>query len=134
MAFCVVDTSVASMMFQNRPELAAYAPHLLDVTVAVSFQTVAEMRLGCRIKRWGPDRTASLEAFLSSLVLVGYTDRMGHCWAQIMDDAKGLGRRLEAADAWIAATALLLSVPLLTHDKDFAVESCPAINVIRYTA
>jgi predicted nucleic acid-binding protein len=31
--------------------------------------------------------------------------------------ARRNGRRIETADAWIAATALLLDAPLLTHNK-----------------
>jgi predicted nucleic acid-binding protein len=31
--------------------------------------------------------------------------------------ARRNGRRIETADAWIAATALLYDVPLLTHNK-----------------
>jgi tRNA(fMet)-specific endonuclease VapC len=31
--------------------------------------------------------------------------------------ARRNGRRIETADAWIAATALLYNAPLLTHNK-----------------
>jgi predicted nucleic acid-binding protein len=31
--------------------------------------------------------------------------------------ARRNGRRIETADAWIAATALLYDAPLLTHNK-----------------
>ena len=29
------------------------------------------------------------------------------------------GRRMEAADGWIAATAIMLGCPIATHDGDF---------------
>jgi predicted nucleic acid-binding protein len=33
-------------------------------------------------------------------------------------EAERAGRRLEADDAWIAATAIHRRLPLLTHDRD----------------
>jgi len=35
-----------------------------------------------------------------------------------MDSAKRNGRPIAAADAWIAATALHLGVPLISHNKN----------------
>ncbi|MFM8478816.1 MAG: hypothetical protein ACKOEO_23775 [Planctomycetaceae bacterium] len=42
-------------------------------------------------------------------------------WATLRVDAERKGRHLSNSDAWIAATAVLLDVPLLTHNrKDYA--------------
>lgn len=32
--------------------------------------------------------------------------------------AQAAGRRIECADAWVAATALLYGVPLVTHNRN----------------
>ena len=37
-------------------------------------------------------------------------------WAEVMVMAQGAGRRIEVADAWIAATALLYDAPLVTNN------------------
>ena len=43
--------------------------------------------------------------------------------------ARKAGRRLETADAWIAATALLYDAPLLTHNSsDY--QGVPALKII----
>ena len=128
----MVDTSVASLMFQKRPELAQSEPHLTGANLHICFQTVAEMRLGALNRSWSAPRAGVLEAFLLSLATVQCTDQLCHCWAQIMHESKLAGRRLEAGDAWIAASALLLNVPLITHDRDFISEACPSISVICY--
>ena len=44
--------------------------------------------------------------------------------------ARRIGRELSAADAWIAATAVLLNCPLLSHDRDFG--NLPGLEVIHY--
>ena len=38
-------------------------------------------------------------------------------WAEVMDGAQAAGRRIECADAWVAATARLHGVPLVTHNS-----------------
>jgi predicted nucleic acid-binding protein len=41
-------------------------------------------------------------------------------WAGVMVAARANGRRIEAADAWIAATTLLYDAVLITHNpKDY---------------
>jgi predicted nucleic acid-binding protein len=39
-------------------------------------------------------------------------------WAEAMDSAKRNGRPIAAADAWVAATALHLGVPLISHNRN----------------
>ena len=42
-------------------------------------------------------------------------------WAEVMVVARSVGRRIEVADAWIAATALLYDAPLFTNNPgDYA--------------
>ena len=130
---CVLDTSVASLMYDASSLYASYDGHVQNAVVYVGFQTVAEMRYGALKKSWGAARRHNLEAFLASMSVVGCSDKLAHSRAQIMYVAQRAGRRLESGDACIAATALLLNVPLLTHDNDFDAQACPSITIVRYT-
>ena len=50
-------------------------------------------------------------------------------WAKLRVEAEKKGRHLSSSDAWIAATAVLLDVPLLTHNhKDY--ESLESLKLI----
>jgi len=50
-------------------------------------------------------------------------------WAELRVEAEKKGRHLSRSDAWIAATAVLLEVPLLTHNhKDY--ESLESLRLI----
>jgi predicted nucleic acid-binding protein len=122
----------ASFAFRSGPLLAPYRPHLRGVDYVVSFQTVAEMRFGALVGRWSAQRRAVLEQFIAGLPIVGYSDSLATHWAELMSISRRAGRRMECGDAWIAATALLLAAPLLTHDRDFDSTACPSVNVIRY--
>lgn len=128
----MLDTSVASLMFGRSPLLAPYTVHLAQAEPVISFQTVAEMRFGAAKASWGQPRRQQLESFLSQLTLIPYSDDLGNQWAAVMADAARAGRRLEAGDAWVAATARMLQAPLLTHDRDFDPMSCNGITVHRH--
>jgi predicted nucleic acid-binding protein len=126
----VLDTTIVSFAFKANDLFDLYRADLRNSVRYVSFQTVAEMRYCSLHDNWGPERRQRLEEFLATLHVVGYTDELGMRWAEAMNHASTVGRRLEAGDAWIAATALLLNIPLLTHDRDLAVGAMPSLSVI----
>lgn len=128
----VLDTSVASLMFRDSPLFALYQPLIDESSPVLCFQTIAEMRFGAILRRWSARRQRELETFLADFDVIVYSDVLATHWAQIMHDARRAGRRLEAGDAWIAATAGYLNAPLLTHDKDFSIEAIPSITVYRF--
>ncbi len=130
---CVVDTTVASFILEDRPELEAYRPHLeIASHMFISFQTVAEMKFGALNKHWGIQKLDKLNKFFSGVGIIEYSSELAERWALVMQEARQAGRRLENGDAWIAATALLLNIPLLTHDKDFNKNACPSIQVFSH--
>ena len=51
--------------------------------------------------------------------------------ANLRSEREKAGRRLNTADAWIAATAILLACPLASHDRDFS--DIPGLEFIRAT-
>jgi predicted nucleic acid-binding protein len=129
---CVVDTNIASLLLYPDARLTPYLPHLAVSSPVLSFQTVAELRFGALKAGWGVRRQQELELFIGQYELVPYSDELAWHWAEVMRDAANAGRRLDAGDAWIAATAKRLSAPLLTRDKEFDSRACPAITIINY--
>jgi tRNA(fMet)-specific endonuclease VapC len=69
------------------------------------------------LANWSQKRVEWLRLFLSRFVVVPSSHDFVLKWAEAMVGARRNGRRIETADAWIAATALLYDVPLLTHNK-----------------
>ena len=129
---CVLDTSVASFLVNKNPLIALYRPHITGATPVLCFQTVGEMRYGSLKAEWGQERNHRLEQFLQDTDIIHSSEALTRLWAEIMRESRRIGKRLEAADAWIAATALLLGAPLLTHDKDFDAQACPSIAIVCY--
>src|SRR5207248_1786670 len=114
----VVDTDVASFLFRDDPRGDLYRPHVAGQGLVISFMTLAELRLWPELNRWGTARRRSLEAHIRQFTVVHSDDELTRWWARTRAAAQRRGRRIRVADAWIAATALLYRVPLVTHDAD----------------
>lgn len=117
----VVDTNVVSFLFKKDSRSALYLPHLAGQLPVVSFATVAELDRWAVQRRWGPARRARMERFLARYLFRSCDRDLCRLWAEVCDEARRQGRPIDATDAWIAATALQLGIPLVTHNPgDFA--------------
>jgi tRNA(fMet)-specific endonuclease VapC len=113
----VVDTDVWSYVYKGRDEAQRYKPHLVGNILVISFQTQAELRRWALAAGWGQRRREDLESRLEKYVVEYSTDVLSWRWAEVMESGRRNGRPISAADAWIAATALYLNVPLITHNR-----------------
>ena len=66
---------------------------------------------------WSEKRVVWLRLFLSRFVVVPSWRDLVLKWAEAMAAARRSGRRIETADAWIAAKALLYDAPLPTRNR-----------------
>ena len=117
----VVDTDVASFIFKWHPE---FAPRYVDIVrgaeLIASFMTLAEMRQGALDANWGQRKCAVLEAYLADFSVLHSDSLLCSTWATVRNESARKGRQMSSADAWIAATALVLSAPLVTNNpKDY---------------
>lgn len=117
MAVRVVDTDVWSYLYKGSLEAKLYEPHLFGNILVISFQTEAELLRGAIAANWGVRRREHLESRLRKYVVEPSSYRLSLFWAHAMDSAKRNGKPIAAADAWVAATALHLGVPLISHNR-----------------
>jgi tRNA(fMet)-specific endonuclease VapC len=113
----VLDTDVVSFLFKADTRAQVYLPQLQDRQWFISFMTGAELEQWALLANWSEKRVVWLRLFLSRFVVVPSSHDLVLKWAEAMVAARRNGRRIETADAWIAATALLYDAPLLTHNK-----------------
>lgn len=78
--------------------------------------TEAELEQWALLSNWHAKRVDWLRTFLGRFVIVPSSHDLILKWAEVMVAARRVGRRLETADAWIAATAVLYDAPLITHN------------------
>jgi predicted nucleic acid-binding protein len=125
----VVDTNVVSYIFNQHTLGAAYQTRVQGQILLISAQTLEELRYGAIKAQWGESRRSRLEDFLKTFNTVHTSDAICSACAEIRVQVKQKGFVLDLADAWIAATALELKVPLVTHNaKDF--EAIDGLTII----
>jgi tRNA(fMet)-specific endonuclease VapC len=132
-ATILLDTNIASLLHPQKVDRRTYdlyRPHLENNVHAISFQTVAELLFWPEKNNWGNAARTALDVLIASLVVIPYEYELARMWAVIRAIAERSGRRLEAGDAWIAATAIVFSIPLVTHDRDLADRRIPDLDVI----
>jgi len=114
----VVDTDVVSYLFRRDTRAELYRPHLDGELLVVSFMTVAEIDRWTLERDWGEPRRRRMEEHLGNFVVYPYNRQMCRKWAEISDESRKRGRPVGVADAWIAATASLHEMPLVTHNRE----------------
>jgi tRNA(fMet)-specific endonuclease VapC len=117
MSQIVVDTDVASYVFNWHTLAQRYSDALRGSELILSFMSVAELRMGAIAAGWGNRRRLLLERFVQGFELVYADNNLCTVWAGIRADARAAGRALSPQDAWIAATALALDAPLATNNR-----------------
>lgn len=125
----VVDTDVVSFLFKNDSRAQLYLPLLRNRDLLVSFMTEAELEQWLLLAKWGLDRVQRFRVFMTGFASVPSSRDLVLQWAEVMVTARANGRRIEAADAWIAATAMLYGATLITHNpKDYL--GVPSLHVL----
>jgi predicted nucleic acid-binding protein len=126
----VGDTDVLSFFFHRDPIRGPrYAVHVQGRTVILPFVVVGEMLYGAEQRNWGAARRQQLDQFLQRFPIEDPNYALCAIWAQRRAAIGSIGRPIERQDAWIAATALYLDLPLLTHNaRHYA--SVPGLHII----
>jgi predicted nucleic acid-binding protein len=131
MSNAVVDTDVVSFLFKSHPIAYQYLRDLTGRTLLISFMTVAELDRWVLEARWGEARRKKLRQYLEPFAGLPYDRALCAKWAEVTVAAQSCGRRIDCADAWVAATALLCGAPLITHNRNGYL-GVPGLNLISH--
>jgi hypothetical protein len=66
----------------------------------------------------GCGKTRSFGGVFEAICGMPWDRALCTAWAEVTTTARTRGFRIDCADAWIAATALLYGVPLVTHNRN----------------
>jgi predicted nucleic acid-binding protein len=124
----VVDTNVVSYLTQDSALGLAYRQLIGGRKMGITGHSIAELRAGAEMAQWGARRLNEQLRFLDEFSLVPDTREMAQVCGVLRGVRSRVGRRIEWADAWAAACALWLDVPLVTHDRDH--EGVPGLRVM----
>lgn len=125
----LLDTDVVSFLLKGDSRAKAYAPHLQERRLALSFMTVAELYQWAAVRNWGARRKRQLEQTLRTYLILPFDIAVCRQWGEVRALCRRKGRPISAQDAWIAASALHHRISLVTHNlADF--ENIDGLDVI----
>lgn len=78
--------------------------------------TVAELELWAAQHGWGEVRRVRLERYPEGFGVYWVHRALCREWGRVVAGARRKGQPIQSADAWIAATALVQNLPLVTHN------------------
>jgi predicted nucleic acid-binding protein len=121
----IVDTNVFIYLVRGSSAKAAkYAPQVDGKRMILSFATVAELWRGAATRNYGDASRKRLAADIDVAIVVPPNDELSKRWGELTAEARAkghaLGQPAQTHDAWVAATAQLYDLPILTDDSDFA--------------
>jgi len=122
----LADTTVFIAHESGRPVRTDALPDRL----AVSVMTIGELRAGVLAAVDLETRDRRLSTLTAALTLepVPVDERVADAWARLRVTLRDLGLRMPINDSWIAATAIALGVPVVTHDDDYV--AVPGLAVV----
>jgi predicted nucleic acid-binding protein len=122
-SYVLVDTSAYINLTRGRARSQHLIPHVDGKRLVMSFVTVAELRRGAYARGYNAESWRQLDADVSAVIVVPPDDDLSHEWARLTHEARqlghALGQKAQAHDAWIAATARLHGLAVLTEDGGF---------------
>ena len=130
----VVDTMVVSWLLDSRPNPLAdrYRALIGPIPVLLAFHTVMELRFGAIRAGWGELRRRRLERGIAELATIQPDDEMITTCATLRAECQqvghALGDKVHDGDRWIAAAAIRVGCPIVSHDGIF--NRTPRLTVI----
>jgi predicted nucleic acid-binding protein len=132
-ALVLVDTDVFIWLSRGKQQAARYARLVAGKRIVLSFATVAELWLGAETLNYNESSRRRLEGAIGGTTVVTPDNELTHRWAQLTAQARkaghALGQPSQTHDAWIAATAQLYGLPLVTDDQHF--DKFPGLTILR---
>jgi predicted nucleic acid-binding protein len=114
----LLDTSVWIAAESGR----SLATELLPAEAAISVVTVGELAAGVLAAVDARTRALRLRTLndVADIEALPVDVDVARRWAELRVQLRSVGRRPPANDVWIAATALVHGLPIVTQDDDFA--------------
>ena len=116
----VLATNIVSYIFGESDIAGRYVEQLRGQRALISFQTWEELWYGVYSGGWGERRRGELARHLDQDEVIWPNTEIADVCARLRSNRKAAGRPIAEADAWIAATAIVMRCPLASEDRTFS--------------
>ena len=114
----LADTSALLGLEAARVDATRFA----EFEFGVSVITLGELRLGV-LQASGPEvaaRRLSTYQLAQRFEPIPVDEAVSEAWALLVSQLRAANRRIPINDSWIAATAVVHDIPIVTQDSDYA--------------
>ena len=125
----VLDTSVVSIIYNSDHRSSYYEERIEGRRAVISFQTLEERLYGPLKDGWSEKSKREHRRHIEQYEVIWPNAALVDISARLRCDRRKAGRELKTADAWVAATAIMLNCPLATDNGDF--DGIPDLAVIK---
>ncbi|MFO0917844.1 MAG: type II toxin-antitoxin system VapC family toxin [Planctomycetaceae bacterium] len=127
----LLDTDIVSAHLKTNRRVTDRILQYLG-RVHVSVITVGELTTWARRKQASRSRVMELDAFLQDATILPVTEMIARHFGALRAELLDIGRPTPTMDLWIAATALVHNLTLVTHNQqDFA--HIPGLSLVDWT-
>jgi tRNA(fMet)-specific endonuclease VapC len=129
----MLDTNICIYLIKRQPPIVL--KHFEDYQIGdigISSITFSELRYGIAKSAHRKQNTNALEEFLIPLEIIPFDEKAAEVYGEIRTALERGGELIGAMDMLIAAHALSLGLPLVTHNTH-EFKCIPSINVIDWT-
>jgi tRNA(fMet)-specific endonuclease VapC len=124
----VVDTNVVSYIARSSRVGLEYEALIAERRAGVTLLTLMELHYGVTLENWSRQKIEWLDRKLQEFIEIDASSVTAELCGSLRAQRRLTGRPIDIPDAWNAATAIWLGVPLVTHDRDL--EGIPGLQVI----
>ena len=133
---CLLDTNIVLHATRADSKVSAAIEAQFSLSASRFRPAICEVSVGELLAftlsyKWGDKRKAQLRAQIANLLVVPIGQQGIHeRWAEMRSAIRSAGKTIGHNDIWIAATASVASMTLLTMDTDFDVlKGYPGLDV-----
>ena len=123
-----LDTSAVIQLLNNERRAAHFLASVGDVYIPAI--AIGELLFGALNSGNPKINLPKYRSFLRNCRLIPVDDRVAEAYARTRLALKKLGKPIPDADLWIAASAIIASLPLATADRHF--DSLPDLQRFQY--
>jgi len=113
----LLDTNICAYLMRGRyPSLERKVCTVPPSELAISSITLFELEYGAAKANWGPQRLKNMYLFLSSFLVIPFTDRDAAVTGRIRAELARTGQPIGAYDVQIAGQGVARGITVVTHN------------------
>ena len=123
----ILDTNVVSYLMRGGSLAEAYAPHVQNRLLAITFVPVGELYFGAEKGKWGERKRRELEAALRNFVVIPYDHEIARCYGRLVAERQRICANLFAKTEAFQAPKYGKSEQMPGKMRGLLLESLPDI-------